>query len=318
MFCITCNTYHPSYTLRSSPKIGSEIKSWCSRMCCGIAIAAGALAGVGAFFSVAAIASQLGASSSAMDLAAQWATPLDGTAFANGAQKLMLPEITSALGAVSGGVLLVEHLLFLLLGAWWSIRRLRAWADPPQQQQQPLAALQQLQALSDEIRSRAGPASVMHWEDVRPAPAATMEVGGLADGEAAAHVDGRGAIYRFKLRGAEGVYVNMYHTTAGHMRSGDLHEHNQYDVRKACFFERGWGGKMGLEGGGGFGCSGLLNARVAAFCCCAFVSPQHPTACVQHHQVVLKGRVRLTMKVRAALRCSQCHGCVPCNTQPRL
>lgn len=47
--------------------------------------------------------------------------------------------------------------------------------------------------------------------------------------QAASHADGRGAIYRFKLHGE--TTVNMYFTNAGHMRSGDLHDCNQYDVR---------------------------------------------------------------------------------------
>lgn len=33
---------------------------------------------------------------------------------------------------------------------------------------------------------------------------------------------------RFKLKGD--VIVNMYFTKAGHMRSGDLHNCNQYDI----------------------------------------------------------------------------------------
>ncbi|PNW70996.1 hypothetical protein CHLRE_17g742050v5 [Chlamydomonas reinhardtii] len=55
-----------------------------------------------------------------------------------------------------------------------------------------------------------------------------MDMSSVAEGEATAYRDGRGAIYKFKL--GEGVFVNMYFTKAGYRRSGDLHDCNQYDV----------------------------------------------------------------------------------------
>jgi hypothetical protein len=256
-------------------------------MCCALYLAAGALAGFASFLTTAAIAFKLlgpgGALAETADFVLQWAAanfefPRDeaGTAVLP-LPLVALPYIVNTLGQISGRVLAVEHVLFCLLLSWWAYRQLsalRAWlatrsgkADP-QRPKQPLASLQAMQRLADQIRSQAGPKSVLNWETVQAAPAATMDVKQLADGQAASHVDGRGAIYRFKLRGSEGIYVNMYYTKAGagqggevrgsfcmlrnheyssnnltqagappiippgNMRSGDLHESNQYDVSR--------------------------------------------------------------------------------------
>ncbi|KIY96087.1 hypothetical protein MNEG_11876 [Monoraphidium neglectum] len=138
----------------------------------------------------------------------------------------------SSIGKLSGKVLLAEHLVFVLMLFWWFTvwllgvaRRLAA-----QKPKQPLEALKQIQRLGDEIRALEGPVAALSWPDVREAPAPSMDMSKLEDGQVAAHVDARGAIYRFKLHGD--VHVNMYYTKAGHMRSGDLHDSNQYDVSR--------------------------------------------------------------------------------------
>eukprot|EP00877_Chromochloris_zofingiensis_P008439 jgi/Chrzof1/3849/Cz13g11030.t1 len=55
-----------------------------------------------------------------------------------------------------------------------------------------------------------------------------MDMQSVPVGEAAAHQDARGAIYRFKL--GPDMLVNMYYTKQGYRRSGDLHNCIQYDV----------------------------------------------------------------------------------------
>lgn len=99
-------------------------------MCCGlVCAAAGAVAGIAAFFSTAAISSHLfpaatgagaAASAAAADATAgalAAARPL-GAAYA-GAAKL-LPDSISAIGQVSGKMLLAEHCLFMVMLAWWA------------------------------------------------------------------------------------------------------------------------------------------------------------------------------------------------------
>lgn len=160
-------------------------------MCCGLICAlAGTVAGVGAFFSTAAVSS--------------WLFPATGAVASGAADVLImsplpqinpklvpkiLPEAISSIGQVSGAVLLVEHFLFLLIIGWWAsskilgLVRSGASSERVKQQQPPLAELCQMQALSDRIRALTGPASVFEWDDVKEAPPPSMDMDALADGQ---------------------------------------------------------------------------------------------------------------------------------------
>lgn len=83
-------------------------------------------------------------------------------------------------------------------------------------------------SLINSIKAKQGPESVLFWKGVSQAPTPTMDMQSVPVGEAAAHQDARGAIYRFKL--GPDMLVNMYYTKQGYRRSGDLHNCIQYDV----------------------------------------------------------------------------------------
>lgn len=196
-------------------------------MCCGIFCA---LWGVGAYFTTALLAhtllgpDQLACSASGSDTfadaeaasgwlsgAKQLAAALTGAAAPGHQQLLALPRSSAltALAAVSGPALLLEHVLFLSLAAFLAGRAALAAARraagaaaaapdcAAAAAPQPLAALTRLQALSDQIRSLGGPEAVLAWDEVAPAPPASMDVESLGDGEVVAHRDGRGEIYRW-------------------------------------------------------------------------------------------------------------------------
>mmetsp|Transcript_2503 Transcript_2503/g.7527 ORF Transcript_2503/g.7527 Transcript_2503/m.7527 type:complete len:384 (+) Transcript_2503:430-1581(+) len=73
-----------------------------------------------------------------------------------------------------------------------------------------------------------GPRSVFGLQDVSAAPQPTMSLADLKPGETVQHHDFRGDIYRLPL--GDDVIVNLMRTTAGTLRSGDLHNCTQYDV----------------------------------------------------------------------------------------
>jgi hypothetical protein len=138
---------------------------------------------------------------------------------------LPLPGLQPALLAASGGALVAEHILFLLLLAWWcrsalaSRRRRRGGggggddAATAATAAEPSRSLLKMRRLAERVKAHAGPESVLQWRDVKAASPATMGVEELEDGQAVSHVDGRGAIYRFKIKGD--CLVNMYFTKAG-------------------------------------------------------------------------------------------------------
>jgi hypothetical protein len=213
-------------------------------MCCGVAALAGVVAGVAAFFATAAIAGHLlapdaGASAATaavaglakggapgapagalLPLGCAAAPPLAPLPAPLAAALAALPpgaaaRAVPALAAAARGAAFAEHGLLALLLAWWlaaaAASRLarRGRPDAPE----PSRSLLALRARAARVKGRAGPPRVLEWRDVKPAPAATMGVERLEDGQVVSHVDGRGAIYRFKIKGD--TLVNMYYTKAG-------------------------------------------------------------------------------------------------------
>lgn len=73
-----------------------------------------------------------------------------------------------------------------------------------------------------------GPLSVFSSPLVTRGPLPSMSLAGVAPGQVVQHHDFRGDIYRMQL-GAN-MSVNLMRTTAGTLRSGDLHNCTQYDV----------------------------------------------------------------------------------------